>query len=100
MEIYDLLVKKREELLSVGDVNNLLFSVEEIELLKDKDHLRLLKITHTFYSDFVPATDKQDCALRVFCGDDDIYRMLELCMLSNRAVRDSILSVFGELEDE
>lgn len=102
MTIYELLQQKKQELLQAGDPRSLTFSADEINLLRDKSQLRLLKISHTFCANFVPAKTLEECSFKLLDDQsgNDTYRLLELCMLANPAIRKEVISVFKEFGNE
>lgn len=93
MQIKDILIEKRRQIQSSGNPCVVQFTVEEINTLADINALRCLKLQEPFPHGYKPAEDPFTCVHAVINGDS-IYRVLEFCLLKNRALKHSIPVVF------
>lgn len=76
------------------DTDSVHFSGEELNVLCDPAQLRALKLQQRIPKDFSLSSNVEECVTRVR-GGDSIYRVLEYCILKNRALS-SVCNVFGQ----
>lgn len=96
--IYKILSEKRDELLRLGDPLAVDFTLKDINVLSNPSQLRLLKLKTPFPENFEVADNAFQCANLIVHGDASVYRILEFCMLRNRVLQPSVISVFSGLE--
>lgn len=97
VDIYSILVQKRDALVKCGDPFAVDFNVKEINILSDLNQLRLLKLTTPFPGDYKVSSDIFDCTHKVLLGND-LYRTLEYCVWKNRVLFPYISKVFQKFE--
>lgn len=93
MTIKDVLMDKREQIQHTGNPCLVQFTADEINVLSDMTGLRCLKLQEPFPPDYVPTKDPFACVRAILEGDS-LYRVLEFCLLKNRALRDYVPAVF------
>lgn len=98
MDLYKILLEKQKVIQHYGLPSSVVFTVDEINLLSDSNLLRVLKLTHKFPTDFKCANNLLECTKMIVAGDD-IYRVLEFCILKNRVLRMPVSAVFPRLGD-
>ena len=64
---------------------NVTLTSDEMNILSDPDQLRILKIYKSIPADFKASDSIDDCIASIIKGDT-IYRILEYCVLTNRAL--------------
>lgn len=94
-----ILHQKQDELIQKGNPLAVVFTVDEINTLADEGQLLSLKFEKEFPKDFKVSSDLFECAEKIIKGDN-IYRVLEFCMLKNRALVKTIVSCFAGLARE
>lgn len=82
MNIVNILENKRIQIVKGQDID---FTVEELNVISDPNQLRALKLRVPLDS-FEQTTTVAACSERIKNGDN-LYRVLEYCILSNRALR-------------
>lgn len=98
MEIKDILLNKREQLMRTGNPCDVTFTLDEINTLSDLNALRCFSIREPFPEDFVRTNDPFTCASAIIQGDS-IYRIMEFCLIKNRALKNAIPVVFSAWRD-
>lgn len=94
MRVKEILQEKKRQICCVGNPCLIEFTAEEINILSDLDELRCLKLQESMPRGYEPERDPFTCFRRILEGDS-IYRVLEFCLLKNRALRNSVPKVFS-----
>lgn len=94
--IINILAEKQAKLKHYGRPDATNFTLEEIEELSDEAALRAFKLRHPFPTNYAISSDLIGCT-RDVCVSDDLYKVLEFCMLKNRILRGPVTSVFPQL---
>ena len=82
MNILEILENKKQCLLTNKP---LMFTADEMNILCDPAQIRTLKMRVPMPDDFVKSFDAKSCLDQIYTGDS-IYRVLEYCILTNRAL--------------
>lgn len=96
MNIYNILLEKEKVLKHYGLPTAVTFTLDEIDELADKSSLRAFKLFYRFPADFKRSRDIVDCTKHIVEGDN-IYRVLEFCIMKNRILRQPVISIFPKL---
>lgn len=83
MNILDILEDKKAKIINNSPVT---FTAEELNVISDPTQLRTLKIYVPMPDTFEKAKNVEDCVQQISNGDC-IYRVLEYCVLTNRALQ-------------
>lgn len=94
MTVRDVLVDKLNQLKETGNPVNVEFTVDDINTLSDINALRCFSLQEPFPDNYIPDKDPFACSRNILAGDS-IYRVMELCLMKNRALQNSIPIVFN-----
>ena len=98
MQIKEILEEKQKVLKHYGLPASATFTLDDINVLSDKDLLRAFKLVNKFPKEFERSRDSIDCVKRIVAGDS-IYRVLEFCIIKNRILREPVSAIFPRLGD-
>ena len=82
MNILDILENKKSDIVSTGHA---ILSADELNIMCDPMQIRTLKVYSPIPDEFEKSADITTCIQRIKDGDC-IYRVLEYCILTNRAL--------------
>lgn len=91
--IEEILLQKRKQLLESGGAQDATFVKSDIDALLNLNELRMFKLKHTFPSDFKFCETKEESIQQVI-SSDDIYRILEYCVIAQPILQESVGVVF------
>lgn len=91
--IEEILREKREELIKTNGMEDASFLRADIDILRNMNELRVLKIQYPFPNDFKFSKSKEE-SRRAAVQDDSIYRILEYCVIAQPVLQDNVSKVF------